>query len=81
MQCKILVIAYDEAEYILNEHNIFGQVFADDSVGMKGGKILHQGMSRVQKSVTKLEEWGKERGLKFNASKTVVVIFTKSRLK
>ena len=38
-------------------------------------------MSRIQKVVTNLEEWGEERGLKFNASKTVVVIFTKSRLK
>ena len=31
--------------------------------------------------VTNLEEWGEDRGLKFNASKTVVVIFTKARLK
>ena len=78
---KFWVIAYDEAVYILNEHGIFGQVFADDSVGLKGGKNLHHSMSRLQKSVTKLEEWGTDRGLKFNASKTVVVIFTKSRLK
>ena len=35
---KFWVIAYDEAVYILNEHGIFGQVFADDSVGLKGGK-------------------------------------------
>ena len=77
---KFWVIAYDEAVYILNEHRVFGQVFADDSVGLKGGKNLHHAMSRLQKAVTKLEEWGLERGLKFNASKTVVVIFTKSRL-
>ena len=36
-------------------------------------------MSRVQKVVTNLEDWVEERGLKFNASKTVVVIFTKAR--
>ena len=38
-------------------------------------------MSRLQKVVTKLEDWGTEAGLKFNASKTEVIIFTKSRLK
>ena len=78
---KFWVIAYDDAVLILNEHRIFGQVFTDDSIAMKGGKNLHQMMSRMQKVVTNLEEWGKERGLKFNASKTVVVIFTKARLK
>ena len=38
-------------------------------------------MSRIQKVVTELENWGEKRGLKFNASKTVVIIFTKSRIK
>ena len=74
---KFWVIAYDDVVLILNEHRIFGQVFADYSIAMKGGKNLHQMMSRIQN----LEEWGKERGLKCNASKTVVVIFTKARLK
>ena len=78
---KFWVIAYDDAVLILNEYRIFGQVFADDSIAMKGGKNLHQMMSRLQKVVTHLEDWGKERGLKFNATKTEVVIFTKSRLK
>ena len=78
---KFWVIAYDDAVDILNEHRVFGQVFADDSVAMKGGKNLHQMMSRIQKVVTALETWGEKRGLKFNATKTVVIIFTKSRLK
>ena len=38
-------------------------------------------MSRIQKVVTELEDWGEEHGLKFYATKTVVIIFTKSRLK
>ena len=78
---KFWVIAYDDAVDILNEHRVFGQVFADDSIAMKGGKNLHQMMSRIQKVVAELEKWGEERGLKFNASKTVVIVFTKSRLK
>ena len=78
---KFWVIAYDDAVHILNEHRVFGQVFADDSIAMKGGKNLHQMMRRIQKVVTDLEEWGQERGLKFNATKTVVIMFTKARLK
>ena len=38
-------------------------------------------MSRLQKVVTELEEWGIKCGLKFNAGKTEVVIFTKANLK
>ena len=68
---KFWVIAYDDAVIILNEHRVFGQVFADDSIAMKGGKNLHQMMSRIQKVVMDLESWGEERGLKFNATKTV----------
>ena len=66
---------------ILNKHRVFGQVFADDSIAKKVGKNLHQMMSRIQKVVTELEVWGEERWLKFNATKTVVIIFTKCRLK
>ena len=36
-------------------------------------------MSRVQKIVTKLEEWGLTCGLSFNPSKTEVAIFTKKK--
>ena len=38
-------------------------------------------MSRVQKVVTDIEEWGRQNGLIFNALKTEVVIFTRARLK
>ena len=38
-------------------------------------------MSRLQKVVTGLKDWGITWGLKFNSSKTEVVIFTKSNLK
>ena len=75
---KFWVIACDDAVLILNEHRVFGQVLADNSIAMKGGKNLHQMMSIIQKVVDKLEEWGEQRGLKFNATKTVVLIFTKS---
>ena len=78
---KFWVIAYDEALLILNKHGVHGICFADDSLALRGGKNLHQIMSRLQKVVTELEEWGIKCGLKFNAGKTEVVIFTKANLK
>ena len=38
-------------------------------------------MSKLQKVVNALELWGRKAGIKFNSSKTQVVIFTKKRLK
>ena len=57
---KFWGVAYDDAVVILNELMIFGQVFADDSIAIKGGIFLHQMMSRILKVVTKLEEWREE---------------------
>ena len=45
------------------------------------GKNLKAMMNNLQKVVNKLETWGHNAGLKFNSSKTEVVIFTKKRLK
>ena len=35
---KFWVIAYYDAVHILNKYKVFGQVFADDSIAMKGGR-------------------------------------------
>ena len=48
---------------------------------MISGKNLKAMMNNLQKVVNKLEAWGQTAGLKFNSSKTEVVIFTKKRLK
>ena len=45
------------------------------------GTRLKYVMNNLQKVVNKLEAWGHTTGLKFNSSKTEVVIFTKKRLK
>ena len=78
---KFWIIAFNAAISILNEHGVLGLGFADDCVALIGGTNLHQMMSRIQKVVTKLEEWGLTCGLTFNPSKTEVLIFTKSTLK
>ena len=77
---KFWIIAFNAAISILNEHGVLGLGFADDCVALIGGTNLHQMMSRIQKVITKLDEWGLTCGLSFNPSKTVVVIFTKKQL-
>ena len=46
-----------------------------------GDPLMVYMMNKLQKVVTKLETWGQTAGLKFNSSKTEVVIFTKKRLR
>ena len=77
---KFWIVAFNAAISILNEHGVLGLGFADDCVALIGGTNLHQMISRVQKVITKLEEWGLTCGLTFNPSKTVVVIFTKKQI-
>ena len=66
---------------IINSYGAFANGFADDCVTMITGKNLKAMMNNLQKVVNKLEAWGNTAGLKFNSSKTEVVIFTKKRLK
>ena len=78
---KFCIIAFNEAIEIINSYGAFGNGFADDCVTMISGKNLKAMMNNLQKVVNKLEAWGQTAGLKFNSSKTEVVIFTKKRLK
>ena len=81
MQRQFWIIAFDAAIEIINEHGMQGHGFADDSCVMIAGTNLHHMMSRMQKMINRRDDWGKEVGLKFNPSKTEVIIFTKSNLK
>ena len=78
---KFWIIAFNEAIEIINSHGAIGNGFADDCVTMITGRHLKYMMQKLQKVVTKLETWGQTAGLKFNSSKTEVVIFTKKRLR
>jgi ribonuclease HI len=77
---KFWIVAYNQALNIINSHGAFGNGFADDSVTLIMGTNLHQMMSRLQKVVTELEGWGAGAGLKFNAGKTEVIVFTRKML-
>ena len=78
---KFWIIAFNEAIEILNQRGVYGVGFADDCAALLGGNNLHQQMSRIQKIVTDIEDWGRRNGLVFNALKTEVVIFTRARLR
>ena len=81
MQCKIWIIAFNEAINIINTHGAVDHGFADDCPTMIGGVNLHTMMSRLQKVCTELQEWGNTAGLTYNSSKTVVIIFMKKHIK
>ena len=78
---KFWIIAFNQAIEMLNQRGVYGIGFADDCAASLGGNNLHQQMSRIQKVVTDIEEWGIQNGLVFKALKTEVVIFTRARLK
>ena len=66
---KFWIIAFDEAIQIINKRGVYGTGFADDCAAIIGGNNLHQQMSRIQKVVTEVEEWGTKQGLVFNPQK------------
>ena len=75
---KFWIIAFDEAAKILNSNGVNGELFADDGNGIIGGKDIDYMAGRLNRVCRDLSQWGKKCGLTFNASKTVVLLFTKS---
>ena len=73
-------IVFDPALKIINKDPVRGDGFADDLLVLKGGYSLTAAMSAIQKTINELATWGKEYGLKFNADKTVVVIFHRRKI-
>ena len=75
---KFWIIALDEAAKILNSNGVNGELFADDINGIIGGKDIKHMAQRLNRVCRNLSIWGKKCGLTLNASKTVVLLFTKS---
>ena len=75
---KFWIIAFDEAAKILNSNGVNGELFADDGNDIIRGKDIEYIAQRLNRVCRNLSNWGKKCGLKFNASKTVVILFTKS---
>ena len=67
-------IAFNPALDIINENDVRGNGFADDLLVMRGGYNINAAIKKLQKTTDRLCEWGKQNGLIFNSTKTVVVI-------
>ena len=72
---KFWLVAFDPAIRIINFGGVEGNGFADDCSTLIGGKSLKDMICKMQKVTDKLTSWGQECGLKFNATKTVAVLF------
>ena len=72
---KFWAIAYDEAVRILNEGEVVGTVYADDSSALIRGTNYKSMIKKLQDTIDKLIKWGDKCGLSFNGEKTVVVCF------
>ena len=75
---KFWIIAFEEAAAILNSSGVTGELFADDGNGLIGGKDIEYMAQRINRVCRNLSRWGKKCELTFNASKTIVTLFTKS---
>ena len=71
-------LAFDEAVRLINTGDTLGVAFADDCAVLSGGTDPALLISRVQRTVDHLVEWGSECGLTFNPAKTQVVFFTRT---
>ena len=79
---KFWDIAFNQAVNIINPPGgeILGVAFADDCAVACGGSNFNYIVQTLQITLDLLTAWGVESGLTFNAAKTKVVPFTRSRL-
>ena len=75
---KFWLIAFDEAIKIINSNGITGNGYADDCSALVGGTHPHNMIEKMQTMLERLVAWGNTCGLRFNAQKTVVVMFSRS---
>ena len=76
---KFWIIAFNEAIEIINTYGITGQGFADDCGPLIGGKDRHTMYKNMQRMLNRLNSWRKSKNLTFNPTKSVAVLFSKSR--
>ena len=81
---KLWILAFNEAMEIINSNGVYGVGFADDCCALIGaliGSNIGYLIQKLQTVIDRLVEWGNKAGLKFNEQKTVVIHFTKTRMK
>ena len=76
---KFWLIAFNEAVDIINSCGITGIAFADDCAAVYGGTNMGHMLRNMQIMLDRLVAWGKSKGLEFNSSKTVIIMFSRKR--
>ena len=76
---RFWLIAFNQAIKIINTTFVEGVGYADDCCILMGGTDQSHMVAQVQRVVNKLITWGSTCGLRFNHSKTVVILFTRSK--
>ena len=76
---RFWLVAFDEAIRIINSEGIVGNGYADDCSALIAGTNHHNMIDKMQTMLERLVAWGNICGLRFNAQKTVVIMFTRSK--
>ena len=75
---RFWLIAFNQAIKIINSTFVEGIGYADDCCVLIGGTDQCHMVAQAQRVINKLIQWGSTCGLRFNHSKTVVVLFTRT---
>ena len=75
---RFWLIAFDQAIHIINSGNVIGNGYADDCSALIGGTHPDNMIEVMQGVLDRLVAWGNTCGLRFNAQKTVAVMFTRA---
>ena len=76
---RFWLVAFDEAIRIINTRGITGNGYADDCSAVIGGTHTDNMIEAMQAMLDQLVAWGLSCGLRFNAQKTVAVMFSRSK--
>ena len=76
---RFWLVAFDEAIRIINTRGIMGNGYADDCSALIGGTHPSNMIESMQAMLDSLVAWGSSCGLRFNAQKTVAVMFSRSK--
>ena len=68
-----------QQKYLTQMESLFN-FFADDGNGLIGGTDIEYMAQRLNRVCRDLSQWGNKCGLSFSASKTVVILFSKSNI-
>ena len=75
---RFWLIAFDRAIQIINTRGITGTGYADDCSALIGGTHPDNMIESMQAMLDQLVAWGLSCGLRFNAQKTVAIMFTRA---